>query len=131
MALPLDRKAYADCYEIFDRALASKKGVRVFRDTIEATTYLRNRLNKARALDKELNRRVYQPDHPLHGSSEYYKVSVRLSFVEEKGRWACELTKNDFTEADIEEIEPWGEEAHERIVADLAEFDLAEDQEIP
>ena len=128
MALSLDRKAYADCFEIFDRAIASKKGIRVFRESKAGAYYLRNRLNRARALDTELNRRVYhaQPDHPLFGSSEYYKVAIGVGFDEERARWVCTLTKNDFAEADIEEIEPWEPHPIEKLVDNLMD-DLADE----
>ena len=132
MPLPLDRKAYADCFEIFDRALASKKGIRVFRESEAAAYYLRNRLNRARSLDAELNRRVYhaQPDHPLYGSSEYYKVIVLAEYDITRDRWVCVLMRNSFAEADIEEIEPWGDRdviINPDHIHPNEEFDLAED----
>ena len=106
MPLPLDRAHYADCYDIYDKALASKKGVqRIFKDE-EGANQFRQRLHKARLLDRELNRRVYsaQPDHPLWGSSQYSVIVCRVVYVEERDVWLCRLEKNEISEMEIEEI---------------------------
>jgi hypothetical protein len=106
MPLPLDRAHYADCFDIYDKALASKKGVqRIFKDE-EGANQFRQRLHKARALDRELNRRVYsaQTDHPLYGSSQYSIIVVRVVFDEDRDLWLCRLEKNEIPEGEVEEI---------------------------
>jgi len=107
MPLPLDKAHYADCYEIFDRAMASTRGVqRKFQDK-ESANIFRQRLHKARALDRELSRRVYQAttDHPLWGSSQYSVIVCRLIYDEKRDIWLCRLEKNEIDPSDIEDLE--------------------------
>jgi hypothetical protein len=107
MPLPLDKAHYSDCYDILDRALASKRGVqRTFQEKSAAEEF-RRRIHKARALDRELNRRVYaeQKDHPLWGSSEYSKIICRITYDEDRDIWLCKLEKNEIPPMEIEEID--------------------------
>lgn len=87
------RFSYSDCLEIFDRALASERGVRLrFPDKGAARQY-RMRLNKARSLHREDNAETYDAEHPLHGRSEY---DIFIIKVKQNGEgWEVLLEKND------------------------------------
>lgn len=108
MGVSLDRKNYEDCYDLFDRALASDWGVqRIFETQSEAFSY-RSRLNKARQLDRELNKRIHadNPDHPEYGQSYYSAIIIRIRYDDDRDRWLCRLEKLTAHESLIEEIPP-------------------------
>ena len=127
MSLPFDRQAYMDCFSLFDRALASKKGVqRLFQAKDEAYAF-RSRLNRARTLDAKINRKMYadQPDHPSYGTSEYYQVTVKVVEDRERGLWLCRLEKNEIPLMEIEEIEPQSEDEEINLENAIAELENA------
>ena len=106
MPLSFSRKAYEDCFILFDRALASKNGVQKLCASHDEAFHLRARLNKARALDAKLNKTMYeaQPDHPLYNTSEYYQLTVRIEEDPFRQVWLCRLEKNTANVGDVEEI---------------------------
>jgi len=71
MALSLSRLAYADCYDIMDRALDDAQGVRVQFPTYEEAMYWRLRMHQARKLDRILNKEIRGKDDPMWGLSIY------------------------------------------------------------
>jgi len=112
MAVSIDRAAYATEYEIFDRALASERGILVYRESEAKCFDLRFRLNKARQLDRELNRRIYRDDplHPMYGRSEYSAIVIRIEYNVAGDRWYCRLEKAIIEDVEIEDIPPPGTE---------------------
>ena len=106
MPLSFSRKAYEDCFILFDRALASKNGVQKLCASHDEAFHLRARLNEARALDAKLNKTMYeaQPDHPLYNTSEYYQLTVRIEEDPFRQVWLCRLEKNTANVGDVEEI---------------------------
>lgn len=106
MPLSYSRKAYEDCFDLFARAMDAKRGIQVKRSTYEEAYYLRNRLNKARTLERSLNRRIYaeQTDHPLYDNSENYQFSILIEADEDKNCWWVLIKKNKVPEQEIMEI---------------------------
>lgn len=84
MATSNSRLAYEDCFEALDRALASSRGVRITVESEGAAYHLRNRLNAARTKDREANAETYDDEHPLHGSSQYDSLVIKLRLAGEK-----------------------------------------------
>ena len=78
MAMNSSLFAYEDCLALLDRALADPLGCRIPCDSRDSATRLRTRIHYARKLTREANMETYEPGHPMHGRSEYDKVSVRL-----------------------------------------------------
>ena len=77
------RLAYRDCYEVMQKALDDPKGARIeFPSKGEAINY-RLRLNKARALDRRLNREAYPLDHHMSGQSEFDVLRMKVIQAEE------------------------------------------------
>lgn len=70
--------AYTDCYSIMDKALLDGEGVRVGRNSESEAMTLRHRLNYARVLDRQNNAKVYPPEHPMFGQSEYDKLQCTI-----------------------------------------------------
>jgi len=87
MSLPTTRLAYADAYDAFDQALADSVGIRIQFDTEEQAKHFRFRLNYARQMDRDDNRKTYAPDHPLFGKSAYDRLVARIRREQEDGKW--------------------------------------------
>lgn len=69
--------AYPDVADLFDKALASDKGVKVtFNDDNEATINA-GRMNHYRSRLRRENARVYPADHPMHGKTPYEALMVK------------------------------------------------------
>jgi hypothetical protein len=107
VSTPLSKLAYADCYELLDRAMESERGIqRLFVDKGEAMNY-RMRLQKARDEDRKQSRLVYQPGDPLYNTTEYAALTVRMpSLDHERQRWVVRIEKRLVGEMEIEEIPP-------------------------
>ena len=111
MPTPISRAAFADCYELLDRALESPRGIqRYFQARGDAINY-RNRLHKARTYDRENNRRVYEDGDPLYNQTIYAAITVREPrFDDDREKWVLRLEKCVVEEMEIEDI-PGPEEA--------------------
>ena len=79
MSLPLAPAAYRDCYELFALATRTPGGIRSPFPTREAATYHQMRMNQARVILRNMNKRAYTPDHPLYNTSEYdhFKIQIK------------------------------------------------------
>jgi hypothetical protein len=106
MPLPSDPAYYADCFDLFAKALLAPHGVQKVCTSWDEAYQFRQRLHKARALSRELSRRAFGPDHPLHNTSEYYGVVARIVFDEKRGVWLLRLEKRELRNEEIEEIMP-------------------------
>lgn len=78
MTISLSHGSYLDCFEVFERALEDKNGVRVKMPGIDAANFFRMRMNTARSLARKKNKQVYDPGHHMHGASEYDRLVVRI-----------------------------------------------------
>lgn len=78
MSLPKSRASFQDCFDIFDRALADEKGIRIPVRNYQTAVHLRMRLHTARQLDRDYGRERYEPGHFMHGCSEYDRLVVKL-----------------------------------------------------
>lgn len=77
MGFPESVAAYPDVEALFDRALASEKGlVLTFNDAAEATINA-GRFNAYRVRLRRENKRVYPADHVLHNSTPYDCLMIR------------------------------------------------------
>ena len=86
MTYSTSRSAYEDCFDIFDRALASPKGIRVDGKGRGPAHHLAGRLQYARILSRAESREVNEPSAPGYGVSPYDSLIVRMP-REEDGRW--------------------------------------------
>lgn len=123
MSVSNDRGAYADCFELFDQALASERGVqRIFSSQSEARMF-QGRACRARQLDRGLNRKLYfdQPEHPLYNRSEYAAITVRVAYDNNRSVWLCRFERVDINNMEVEEIPPSEDES----VGRGPTFDLA------
>ena len=77
MTASTSRAAYADCFDIFDRALESPRGIRILTTTEGVANNLITRLNYSRLLSRAESREVYPADDPNFGLSPYDGLVVR------------------------------------------------------
>ncbi len=87
MSLPTSRTAYEDCFELFDRALAAKDGIRISAARIGEAYQLLSRLNYARSMARQESREIYKPDDPKFGTSPYDMLIVRTPREEDESWW--------------------------------------------
>lgn len=94
--------SFDDCFDAFDRALSTTKGIRMTFADFGAANHFRVRLHKARVKDREQNAETYEEDHPSHGTSKYDELIVRVREINGKGIIMIEKIRLN---AEIEEIE--------------------------
>lgn len=73
--------AYLDCTELMDQALADDKGARLKVKDIDEASHQRMRVHYARKLHRDENAKTYDAGHPMHGRSEYDKLTCRIRNV--------------------------------------------------
>ena len=78
-------KSYADCFDLFDQALASPLGIRNHCDDYGVANQLRGRLHYARNLLRKESRRLYEPENPDYDKWAYDPLLVRIR--ESDGAW--------------------------------------------
>lgn len=94
MALTEAIAAYTDCFEIYEAAHKSPKGVRVHIGDQKAAGIMRMRMNQARVLERKESKRLYDRTDPRYGKSENDKFRNRM-LEDTEGEWWLY-------------VEPWG-----------------------
>lgn len=86
--------AYTDVKEVLDKAIESKKGLKVSFDTVNGAIRWTSRANSFRILDRKNNLKLYQEGHSMHGCSPYDTLWIKRTEkeVEIKPRSNDELT---------------------------------------
>ena len=79
-------RAYTDCKELFDAAMADPKGARAQVGDQGAAMNMRTRLHYFRRLDREANEKIYPVDNPMHGTSIYDTFVVRM-YMDTEDQW--------------------------------------------
>lgn len=82
--------AFADCRDLFDRALESDKGIRVKCASDGAAWHLRLRMHNFRRLDRKANCATYADDHPMYGKSVYDPIIVTKRLIDGNFWIVCE-----------------------------------------
>ena len=101
MPTPTNRGAYGPYYEVLDRALESRNGIRVEFDSQGEAYQYRIRLHSARKQDSKLNRDARDRDDPYYGRSDYDSLIVCIR--EGDGKWWVYI-EHTATLNNIEEI---------------------------
>lgn len=89
MSSPTTRQAYADVYDIWDKALEDPLGIRMQLANFDKANHLRMRLHQARTIAREDNARLYAetPTHPMWGASIYDKLQCRIYTDTDRVTW--------------------------------------------
>lgn len=115
--------AFGDCFDALDRALDDTHGIRLRVVDFAAGNFFRMRLHQARKLDRENNAKTYEPDHPMHGRSNYDKLMVRIKnqrgaffvYIEQVANFILEYEA--LSEVEVEaEIEALPEPAKQQLI---------------
>lgn len=94
--------AYSDVKEVFDRAIASEKGVNLYFGTAKERDRFMFRSLYFRVLDRRNNAILYpEPAHTMHGASIYDTISLLKRHDERGFKIVFEIIKLKY---DIEEI---------------------------
>lgn len=100
MGFPESIAAYPDVQALFDRALASERGlVLTFNSPSEATINA-GRMNAFRVRLRRDNARVYPEGDPMHGSTPYECLMIRRA----RGACVVKIEKLSMDRFNIEEM---------------------------
>lgn len=108
MSVTTAKAAYADCFDVLDRALTSPHGVRQSAKTRSAAKHQHTRLNYARAISRNESKEIYSKDDPNYGTSAYDTLIIRSPVFEKKdlleeGKWWIKIEPRK-VEGDVEEL---------------------------
>ena len=95
MALTDSIAAYEDCFQAFERAAKSKKGIRILFEDKKTANYFRLRMNYARVLQRREAVRMYDRTDPRWDVTNEKKKEVLAAFEEAFELKAGSLTKID------------------------------------
>jgi hypothetical protein len=84
--------AFDDAYAAMDTALKDTHGIRLRMADRNTAFYFRMRCHQARKIDRVQNTLTYVKGDPLHGSSQYDKLQLRIKL--EEGSWWLYFEKN-------------------------------------
>jgi len=104
MSLPAHIDAYDDCLDYFERALADPAGIRIEFDDYGQANLFTLRMHQARALQRQLHRRLYAADDVRHGRSEFDKLMVRQPREDDIGHWWVYIERSNSRVVSIEPL---------------------------
>jgi hypothetical protein len=70
--------SYNDCYTVMAAALEDPNGIRLRMADQDAALYFRMRCHQARKIDRDKNSETYPKGEPLHRTSAYDKLVLRI-----------------------------------------------------
>jgi len=70
--------AFDDLREVFEKALAATKGIRVVCKSRSDAIITRSRMNYLRKMDRRENGVTYQSDHPMYMRSAWDRLVLRV-----------------------------------------------------
>lgn len=76
MSISKSMGAYGDCRDLFEKADEDDKGCRIYIGDQGHAQHFVMRMHQARELIRKENRQLYEPGHPMHGTSIYDKFKV-------------------------------------------------------
>ena len=113
MSTSTSKLAYADCFDLLDRAVADAKGVRIkFADMGDAWAF-RLRLHSARKIARMENKVLYKEGDPMYGRSVYDVIVGRIR--EDGGCFWLYLEKLDVNALHVESLSEEEEEEQDEL----------------
>lgn len=104
MSLPTHIDAYDDCMEYFQQALDDDLGLRIkFTDFGQANLFTL-RMHQARALQRQLHRRLYPESDIRYGRSEFDKLTVRQPKQDTEDMWWVYIERSNSRVVTVESL---------------------------
>lgn len=105
MSTSESRLSYPDAQAFFDAALADDIGARRPFKTHGAAMQFRTRCHTLRSIYRKDNVKIYpDPQHPLHGRSEYDPITIRDPIQDASGEWWVYAERLDVGDEEIEAL---------------------------
>lgn len=103
MSLPTSIQAYADCLETFEKALATRTGIRVKQPDYATAVHFRMRLHQARKLHRIENAEIYEPGDKMYGCSEFDPYAIRIKNIDDV--FYIYIEKYETPDEDVESLD--------------------------
>lgn len=87
MSVPTTPRAYDDCFEVYDKALADPIGIRVKMKDFDAANHFRQRMHSARKIDRQRNAFTYEMDHPMFNASAWDCLYLTIEHDHDAGHF--------------------------------------------
>jgi hypothetical protein len=110
MSTSESRLSYPDAQAFLDAVLADDVGARRPFPNRGAAFQFRTRCHTLRKICRIDNRKVYpDPQHPLHGRSEYDAIKIRDPIKDGEGEWWIYGVRHDIGDEEIESLSELGD----------------------
>ncbi len=104
MSLPAHIDAYDDCLEYFEAALTDPAGIRIeFSDYGQANIFTL-RMHQARALQRQMHKRIYTEEDPKYGRSDFDRLMVRQPREDDAGHWWVYIERSNSKVVSVEPL---------------------------
>lgn len=97
--------AYRDIQACMDRALGNNKGIKIACSDFSEAHSLRQRFYTARKIDRELNCKIFTPDHPNYARSIYDSLIVYPADDNGSPCLIIEVSTEDKLNSRVEDLE--------------------------
>jgi hypothetical protein len=88
MALTEQAAAYHDCFLIWQKAVDTPGGIRLYFETYNQASTFQMRMNKARSISRRISTQIHPPSSPKHNTSEFDTHIVQcLKEPDPDGNW--------------------------------------------
>lgn len=105
MSTSESRLSYPDAQVFLDAAISDDIGARRPFPTYGAAMQFRTRCHTLRSICRKDNRKIHpDPQHPLHGRSEYDSISIRDPLQDGEGEWWVYAERLDVGDEEIEAL---------------------------
>jgi len=102
MVASYSRLAYSDCFDLFEKAIADPKGIKIKFANPDDAYHFRLRLHQARKIDRKDNTEIYEPGDVMYGKSVYDRITCRIR-NDGTGVW-LRLERVDAREFEVESL---------------------------
>jgi len=104
MSLPSSLNHYEAEFETLDRCLSAARGIRVHMPNNTTAMHFRQRLHHARVLQRKKNSEVHAKGEPLHNTSIYDCIIIRIR-QDVEDNWWIYLEKNLVIPGVVEDLD--------------------------
>lgn len=103
MSISKSLGSYQDCRDLFEKAEEDLKGCRIYIGDQGQANHFVMRLHQARELIRKENKQLYDPGHPMHGTSIYDKFKCSKK-ADRDGAWWVYVEKIELNLGAVENL---------------------------